>query len=133
MRIRDWSSDVCSSDRLQIHIAQLLAVCGAEIGQVDQVAERIPAHRPARQSVAEQIILAIFIDEVAIVIDECQLLARQMPIGAEIARFEMLAAADAELQRVDAGADRGRSEEHTSALQSLMRTSYAALCLKKQN
>src|SRR3546814_8525613 len=26
-----------------------------------------------------------------------------------------------------------RSEEHTSALQSLMRTSYAVLCLKKKN
>src|SRR3546814_4176047 len=28
---------------------------------------------------------------------------------------------------------RSRSEEHTSELQSLMRTSYAALCLKKKN
>src|SRR3546814_2446653 len=27
----------------------------------------------------------------------------------------------------------GRSEEHTSELQSLMRTSYAVFCLKKQN
>src|SRR3546814_6310609 len=29
--------------------------------------------------------------------------------------------------------DRGRSEEHTSELQSLMRISYAVLCLKKNN
>src|SRR3546814_559206 len=29
--------------------------------------------------------------------------------------------------------DRGRSEEHTSELQSLMRISYAVFCLKKQN
>src|SRR3546814_10758741 len=28
---------------------------------------------------------------------------------------------------------RGRSEEHTSELQSLMRTSYAVSCLKKKN
>src|SRR3546814_2344166 len=28
---------------------------------------------------------------------------------------------------------RGRSEEHTSELQSLMRTSYAVFCLKKKN
>src|SRR3546814_8353941 len=27
----------------------------------------------------------------------------------------------------------GRSEEHTSELQSLLRTSYAGFCLKKQN
>src|SRR3546814_4940370 len=29
--------------------------------------------------------------------------------------------------------DDGRSEEHTSELQSLMRTSYAVFCLKKKN
>src|SRR3546814_7236388 len=31
------------------------------------------------------------------------------------------------------GALRGRSEEHTSELQSLMRISYAVFCLKKKN
>src|SRR3546814_9558281 len=31
-----------------------------------------------------------------------------------------------------AGADRHRSEEHTSELQSLMRISYAVFCLKKK-
>src|SRR3546814_9739546 len=31
---------------------------------------------------------------------------------------------------VDAGNGRGRSEEHTYELQSLMRTSYAVFCLK---
>src|SRR3546814_1092510 len=30
------------------------------------------------------------------------------------------------------GRDRGRSEEHTSELQSLMRNSYAVFCLKKK-
>src|SRR3546814_1328449 len=32
-----------------------------------------------------------------------------------------------------AGTKKLRSEEHTSELQSLMRTSYAAFCLKKKN
>src|SRR3546814_3230270 len=32
----------------------------------------------------------------------------------------------------DAAADRQRSEEHTSELQSLMRISYAVFCLKKK-
>src|SRR3546814_2346511 len=32
----------------------------------------------------------------------------------------------------DAVADMGRSEEHTSELQSLMRISYAVFCLKKK-
>src|SRR3546814_6298847 len=31
------------------------------------------------------------------------------------------------------GPQRGRSEEHTSELQSLMRISYAVFCLKKKN
>src|SRR3546814_4257381 len=34
---------------------------------------------------------------------------------------------------VQNGASRSRSEEHTSELQSLMRNSYAVLCLKKKN
>src|SRR3546814_6108000 len=38
----------------------------------------------------------------------------------------------ASLQLVDRGAQ-DRSEEHTSELQSLMRTSYAVFCLKKKN
>src|SRR3546814_4675926 len=34
--------------------------------------------------------------------------------------------------RADMAARRGRSEEHTSELQSLMRSSYAVFCLKKK-
>src|SRR3546814_3362369 len=36
-------------------------------------------------------------------------------------------------RRRSAGKERGRSEEHTSELQSLMRNSYAVFCLKKKN
>src|SRR3546814_1540884 len=36
-------------------------------------------------------------------------------------------------RRVAAGLRIGRSEEHTSELQSLMRISYAVFCLKKKN
>src|SRR3546814_5507369 len=34
--------------------------------------------------------------------------------------------------QIDQGLDLGRSEEHTSELQSLMRISYAVFCLKKK-
>src|SRR3546814_2467828 len=56
------------------------------------------------------------------------ILARQRPI--EIA----LLARQAELgeRRKDPGGQAGRSEEHTSELQSLMRISYAVFCLKKK-
>src|SRR3546814_1410000 len=41
-------------------------------------------------------------------------------------------AARAVRQRAQEDADRTRSEEHTSELQSLMRISYAVFCLKKK-
>src|SRR3546814_7235379 len=34
---------------------------------------------------------------------------------------------------IGAGRDQARSEEHTSELQSIMRTSYAVFCLQKNN
>src|SRR3546814_1926072 len=37
------------------------------------------------------------------------------------------------LQRLPKDADKPRSEEHTSELQSLMRISYAVFCLKKKS
>src|SRR3546814_10064493 len=41
-------------------------------------------------------------------------------------------AADRGLKVIIAGAGGARSEEHTSELQSLMRSSYAVFCLKKK-
>src|SRR3546814_9894242 len=60
--------------------------------------------------------------------------------GVDIAPGEVPAVLPMADQRVDAVgpgadvqcADRGRSEEHTSELQSLMRISYAVFCLKKK-
>src|SRR3546814_4089563 len=40
---------------------------------------------------------------------------------------------DQQMVNMRAGLKRGRSEEHTSELQSLMRISYAVFCLKKKN
>src|SRR3546814_6298711 len=51
-----------------------------------------------------------------------------MPITAEGVEDEATAI---ELTRL--GCSKGRSEEHTSELQSLMRISYAVFCLKKKN
>src|SRR3546814_10166017 len=47
------------------------------------------------------------------------------PAPVDVTRFH--------LGRADAPLERGRSEEHTSELQSLMRLSYAVFCLKKNN
>src|SRR3546814_8194864 len=61
-----------------------------------------------------------------------------MFIGAEKGFFKAQGV-DAKFKVVDTGTDMvnalhdGRSEEHTSELQSLMRISYAVFCLKKKN
>src|SRR3546814_8843618 len=48
------------------------------------------------------------------------------------ARRALIAAACAALLLAACGSEQARSEEHTSELQSLMPTSYAVFCLKKQ-
>src|SRR3546814_8492132 len=103
MRISDWSSDVCSSN--------LSCRCNHVLGLVDTRplhdachASAAPGHGGRRRPVAS------------------------LDLSHDRGR------ADAP-RRLDGGPgrDRGRSEEHTSELQSLMRTSYAAFCLKKKN
>src|SRR3546814_8068340 len=66
-------------------------------------------------------------------------LAAERPARAVVLAEPHAAAGDAEhdlpaVARIDAKrVDAGRSEEHTSELQSLMRISYAVFCLKKKN
>src|SRR3546814_6579024 len=114
MRISDWSSDVCSSD-LQVgdpgHASERALL------RVDQLTGRPvvaagPA-QPARTAAAE----LAGSTGTAVVIG---------PAHAE--RGDR--AAGARGQRAADGPH--RSEEHTSELQSLMRTSYAVFCLKKK-
>src|SRR3546814_5876068 len=113
MRISDWSSDVCSSD----------------------LSGDRPDWRPVR----------VFDDGVRTFIEFPESIARgEMPpvfvIGAsgegELVNYRVSGHyiivdrlfAEAELRMGD---KRSRSEEHTSEIQSLMRNSYAVLCLKK--
>src|SRR3546814_1167911 len=109
MRISDWSSDVCSSDLQRIGLrAVQQAQRNAGVGRMEQRAlsfDEVPAAIVAR---------------------------RRDPFGGtgnEIRhhRTDRHAGAGDE----DDGLA-GRSEEHTSELQSLMRNSYAVFCLKKK-
>src|SRR3546814_6293494 len=111
MRISDWSSDVCSSDLLQnLHF---------EIAQVDRHFAVESDGGPGQAG-------------------RNRLYVAEKPGEAgDFARLVLFAALDDQIVGVAAGDDFlgvvGRSEEHTSELQSLMRKSYAVFCLKKKN
>src|SRR3546814_4134257 len=110
MRISDWSSDVFSSDLDEI--ARLEALDGQEINEAKKVLAT-EATRLARGDAA-----AAGAAETARRTFEEGGLADTLPT-VDVPRVEL-----------EAGL---RSEEHTSELQSLMRTSYAVFCLKKNN
>src|SRR3546814_7473652 len=103
MRISDWSSDVCSSD--------LCAVIGAN----DDLKGMVPVglvvlksgSGAAHDDIAREIIRRVR-DELG-----------------PVAAFKSV-------HVVGMLPKTRRSEEHTSELQSLMRTSYAVFCLKKK-
>src|SRR3546814_4059238 len=127
MRISDWSSDVCSSDlahRPQGHK-------GVEVLRGDL--------EPTRAPLAERLA-----DHEEFVARRCELVVAPASVGLgcrhdDIEPFELL-----EPLREHGAGESGRalqnltevsaatsSEEQTSVLQSLMRTSYAVFCLKK--
>src|SRR3546814_4515965 len=111
MRISDWSSDVCSSD--------LVAVLGQFGRQPCRRAERIEQLDDRRRVEALFLIVTGAARNVVGAKREAQ-------FGGEEDHAAILPSCRA------ACASRWRSEEHTSELQSLMRTSYAVFCLNKK-
>src|SRR3546814_4294776 len=115
MRISDWSSDVCSSD-LIYDWRHYLAVVQRKPGALHNGAPFLEMPEAFRQL-------------------QGHLLKR---LGGDREMVEILALVlqhneQAVLSAVELALEAGRSEEHTSELQSLMRISYAVFCLKKQN
>src|SRR3546814_1695349 len=106
MRISDWSSDVCSSDLFPEEV--IVALLAWSLRYV-----------------------TVFADDI---------LAARCELDRLEARRDRLSAADSGLPNADRRQRRrtrlkayfGRSEEHTSELQSLMRISYAFFCLIKK-
>src|SRR3546814_3299935 len=112
MRISDWSSDVCSSDLIPVPGAgQVQAVRGFQAQGVDVVDEHQKAGEFHGFGDAEFLGRLDRIDKVAAGVGQRQHLC---------------------FGRLGLQQERGRSEEHTSELQSLMRSSYAVFCLKKK-
>src|SRR3546814_9456097 len=115
MRISDWSSDVCSSDRTTIAFAAHAHLRLADQRRADP--DRLDADGldPRDGSFVEQ--CACFNENGAILaVDNV---------------FRRGTAKNALTERSNDRTALNRSEEHTSELQSLMRISYAVFCLKK--
>src|SRR3546814_7947378 len=105
MRISDWSSDVCSSD--------LYSCIDGKMG----------AGRLARSSKKPAAPTASVTRTLRFLAGSRRLHSPSIPIRNEPDRWK----------GQDHAEYRGRSEEHTSELQSLMLISYAVFCLKKKN
>src|SRR3546814_10542049 len=111
MRISDWSSDVCSSD--------LTIIAGAVQLRSDR--HQAEAQSPYQACAAARALFRPFGGDPGRDAGACPCAARQWDArDAAFGRLCPLCARRA-----------GKSEEHTSELQSLMRMSYAVFCLQK--
>src|SRR3546814_7024326 len=118
MRISDWSSDVCSSDLYPKVVFTALTIpvnatdpSDASNGQFSAMKEIEKGFQVA-DAVSICVLPAIRLARIN-AINGFPLVVHPVSIGIRIGRL--------------------RSEEHTSELQSLMRTSYAVFCLKKKH
>src|SRR3546814_10415539 len=124
MRISDWSSDVCSSDLSSI--ADIVARQDVvETSQRGCFISREPPMITRRSEAEWRGTIKDGAGTVALgsgAFSGDYSFASRFENGAGTNPEELLGAAHA-----------GRSEEHTSELQSLMRITYAVFCLKKKN
>src|SRR3546814_4819791 len=139
MRIRDWSSDVCSSD-LASHSADS-ALRNAEVvdamGLTANIAQRWAAdgrqalHLHMRAGERSSLVMAaskfvrLFVQIAVLAFGAALVLEQELSAGAMIAASIVMGRALAPLEQAIGGWKQARSEEHTSELQSLMRISYA--------
>src|SRR3546814_1635512 len=125
LRICDWSSDVCSSDLLCDIDGLIIPKLETrdQLFPVDHAITRAEAAQPGRRRIE----IMAGIESMRGVIDAVPLCAAHPRITSAFFGAEDFAA--------DIGGRRtkGRAEEHTSELQSLMRISYAVFCLEKKN
>src|SRR3546814_1517365 len=118
MRISNWSSDVCSSD-LENLAGKIDPMRLAVPDPVQNIAAgTVNARQPKNADVRPQRLPR-----------QIRLCPRATPASADRRGFIHPGAASVAINP----SGRKRSEEHTSELQSLMRTSYAVFCLKKKN
>src|SRR3546814_5957464 len=131
MRISDWSSDVCSSDLEHGHLC---------VGEPHRVAVERQVQSQVAGLVGEgtlrerrRVVVVPVRAGAALGAGAAGGLDAPFSVGPIDGRLQRLRRAGSIALRSGAcGAERERSEEHTSELQSLMRISYAVFCLKKK-
>src|SRR3546814_8679077 len=132
MRISDWSSDVCSSDLPKPAPAPRASETDSLMSRQERQAQLLREAEEDRLSALED---ARRRDEAAraraIEEEKARAEAREEKAKAPEPAPEPEAPAAAAPAPVEAPAK--RSEEHTSELQTLMRTSYDVFCLKNKN
>src|SRR3546814_3713288 len=111
LRISDWSSDVCSSDLIDLNSPHAAARWRLLPTPATSAPARTGAFKPAPSR--------------PLAVPRENPLARQAAVAVAHIEEAGQAAHQARLEVV-------RSEEHTSELQSLMRLSYAVFCLTEQ-
>src|SRR3546814_7983455 len=126
MRISDWSSDVCSSDLA--HIVNTGSIAG-----LVALPERgvYAATKYAVVAISETLRIELAPHDIGVTVI-CPGSVRTRILGAGNPNGQPETRCQDTLPQEHAGWC-GRSEEHTSELQSLMRISYAVFCLKKKN
>src|SRR3546814_1115584 len=138
MRISDWSSDVCSSDLVDLnaflHIDRDLTLAQADAadqqlaqGQAGPLTGIPIAHKDVFATQGWRTTAASKMLEHYTSPFDATVVARLQQAGA-------LSIGQLNCDEFAMGSgNENRSEEHTSELQSLMSISYAAFCLRKQN
>src|SRR3546814_2382836 len=127
MRISDWSSDVCSSDLLyQIHDR---SGNGKSLGRMDAAREaEFQKYRQQKAELKERgALLSAKLAESAALYRALRLPLLSSDAGPILRECDRRDLLGSHLLVV------GRSEGHTSELQSLMRISYAVFSLQKKN
>src|SRR3546814_8456164 len=132
MRISDWSSDVCSSDLSMADVMPTICeAMGAEIPPGVQGRSLLPLLKgedfPAEEfrSITAQVgVGGLYYDEK----DDIPVTVSRGEGGHWDELNGITQSGNAQMVRM--GDWKLRSEEHTSELQSLMRTSYAVFCLQ---
>src|SRR3546814_7329105 len=127
MRISDWSSDVCSSD-LGLAVDIALDVAAPQLAdqrefvlQFDALGGGLHAQRFGERDDR--------LDDRGVAVAGDRRAAHERLVDLDLVERRFLQIAE---RRIAGAEIVGRSEENTSELPSLMRTSYAVFCMKKK-